>query len=126
MKKILIVEDDFYIKDIYEKSFRGGGYEVYTAVDGSEALSMVKGMMFDIILLDIMLPKVTGVDVLKELRKEGEKTTNIPVFMTTNLGQENIIKEAFRIGADGYFIKAQIPPRDLVREIDKFLLSNGL
>ena len=126
MTKILIVEDDFYIQDIYVKTFKGGGYAVDSATDGEEALQKAKSARYDVILLDIMLPKITGVDVLRALRQEGATTQETPIFMTTNLGQESIIKETFKIGADGYFIKAQIQPKNLVAEINKFLETGQL
>lgn len=125
MKKILIVEDEFYICDIYERTFKDAGYEVQVAVDGQEALQKAKNTDFDVILLDIMVPKITGIDVLRELRQQGERTEDTPIFMTTNLGQDNIIKEALKIGADGYFIKAQLNPKSLVNEVNTFLQNEG-
>lgn len=123
MKKVLIVEDDFYIRDIYTKNFVQGGYTVEVASDGEEALEKVKTVSFDIILLDIMLPKKTGIDVLRSYRDPSSTVKNTPVFMITNLGQEAIIKEAFKIGADGYLIKAQLTPKDMVREINNFFIE---
>jgi len=120
MKKVLIVEDDFYIRDIYSKNFAQGGYIVEVASDGEEAIEKAKSSSFDIILLDIMLPKITGLDVLRNYRDDVSNVKNTPVFMITNLGQEDIIKEAFKIGADGYLIKAQLTPKDIVREINNF------
>ncbi|MBI4058463.1 response regulator [Candidatus Gottesmanbacteria bacterium] len=120
MRKILIIEDDTYIRDLYMRSFQRDGYEVEAAVDGEEALNKVKTGTYDVILLDIMLPKVTGIDVLKSIRSPDAKAKDTPVFLTTNLGQEDIIKEAFKIGADGYLLKAQLTPQDVVDEINSF------
>lgn len=122
MKKILIVEDDFFIRDIYQKTFVSEGYDVDTALDGEEGLQKAKQNNYDLILLDIMLPKITGIDVLKSLRQKGEKTEETPIFMITNLGLESILDAALRLGADGYFIKAQLDPRDVVSEINNYLL----
>lgn len=119
MKRILLVEDDFYIRDIYERTLKSAGYDVDRAIDGEEALQKAKDSFYDLILLDIMLPKITGIDVLRFLRQEGSKVQNIPIFMITNLGQDNIIKEAFKIGADGYLIKSQVKVEDLITEINK-------
>lgn len=102
------------------RSFQRDGYEVEAAVDGEEALNKVKTGTYDVILLDIMLPKVTGIDVLKSIRSPDAKAKDTPVFLTTNLGQEDIIKEAFKIGADGYLLKAQLTPQDVVDEINSF------
>lgn len=121
MKTILIVEDDFHIQDIYRMSFvKTNRYIVETASDGQEALVKLNTHIYDLILLDIMLPKVTGIDVLRAMRAPNSPTKNTPIILITNLGQEDIIKEAFKIGADGYLIKAQFTPQDVVHEVDAF------
>ncbi len=119
MKKILIVEDDYYIGDLYQRALVSAGYNIDLAVDGEEALQKVADSLYDLILLDIMLPKITGVDVLRSLRQKDSKTYDTPIFMITNLGQDNIIKEVLKIGADGYFIKSQVKVDDLIAEIGK-------
>ena len=118
MKRILIIEDDFYIRDIYYKSLSEADYQVDIAVDGTEGLKKIKGHTYDLILLDIMLPKLSGIDLLKIFRKPGSPTVNTPIYLITNLGQDNIIQQAFKIGADGYLLKAQLDPHDLVKEVD--------
>src|SRR3989344_42398 len=121
MKTILIVEDDFHIQDIYRMAFlKTGNYSVETASDGQEALVKLRAHVYDLILLDIMLPKVTGIDVLRAMRSPSSPTRDTPIILITNLGQEDIIKEAFKIGADGYLIKAQFTPQDVVTEVDAF------
>ena len=121
MKTILLVEDDFHIQEIYRTTFiKTGNYTVETASDGQEALVKLGSHIYDLILLDIMLPKVTGIDVLRAMRAPTSPTKDTPIILITNLGQEDIIKEAFKIGADGYLIKAQFTPLDVVREVDAF------
>ena len=121
MKTILLVEDEFHIQDIYRISFvKTGRYTVETASDGQEALVKLRVHVYDLILLDIMLPKVTGIDVLRAMRAPTSPTRDTPIILITNLGQEDIIKEAFKIGADGYLIKAQFTPQDVVTEVDAF------
>ena len=121
MKTILLVEDDFHIQEIYRTTFiKTGNYTVETASDGQEALVKLGSHIYDLILLDIMLPKVTGIDVLRAMRAPTSPTKDTPIILITNLGQEDIIKEAFKIGADGYLIKAQFTPLDIVREVDAF------
>lgn len=120
MKKALIAEDDYFIRDIYERTLKSAGFDVEVAVDGEEALQKAKNGLYDMILLDILMPKMTGIDVLRLLRQKGASTEDTIIVMTTNLGQDNIIKEALKIGADGYLIKAQLDPDDLVNEINKF------
>jgi len=120
MKKILIAEDDFFIRDIYSQIFLNAGYSVDVAVDGLDALEKVKLTVYDIILLDIMMPKMSGLDALRALRELTPPHKDIPVFIITNLGQENVIEEAFKIGMDGYIIKSQVTPQQIVNEINTF------
>ena len=121
MKTVLIVEDEFHIQDIYRMTFlKTGRYTIETASDGQEALVKLRAHVYDLILLDIMLPKVTGIDVLRAMRAPTSPTRDTPIILITNLGQEDIIKEAFKIGADGYLIKAQFTPQDVVNEVDAF------
>lgn len=123
MKKILLVEDELFIRELYEKALQEAGYEVITAIDGDEALKLAKPGL-NLILLDIMLPKIHGIDVLKKL-KENSLTKDIPVVLITNLGQESIIKDAFRLGAQGYIMKIRITPYDIVRNVNEFLTNPG-
>jgi len=123
MRKILIAEDDFFIRDIYSEVFTLSGYEVHAAVDGADALEKLKNQQYDMVLLDIMMPKMTGIDVLKALRAFPVPVKETPVFIITNLGQQNIIEEAFKIGMDGYIIKSQVTPQQIVNEINTFFTS---
>ena len=127
MKKVLIVEDEEFIRELYERAFCKAGYDVTLAIDGAEAENKISQQIFDAILLDIMLPKVTGIDVLIEIKKPESKNKNTPVFLITNLGQDEIIKKAFKIGAEGFFLKAHLVPKDIVNEINNFftLLDNN-
>lgn len=118
-KKILIVEDDLFIRELYERTLTQAGYAVVTAADGQEGLKLAKDKP-DLVLLDIMLPKVHGIDVLKKL-KEDQTTKNIPIVMLTNLGQENIMNEAFKIGAAGYLVKMRFEPQEIVNYVQEFL-----
>lgn len=118
-KKILIVEDDLFIRELYERTLTQAGYAVVTAADGQEGLKLAKDAP-DLVLLDIMLPKVHGIDVLKKL-KEDQTTKNIPIVMITNLGQENIMNEAFKIGAAGYLVKMRFEPQEIANYVQEFL-----
>lgn len=124
MKKILLVEDDFFIRDIYEKTFRKAGYEVSSAVNGDDALKEIAKNKYDAILLDIMIPMVNGLDVLKAARQPGSLAKDTPILLLTNLGQEVIIKQAFALGADGYLLKAQLNPKQVIEEVEA-LLNRG-
>lgn len=118
--KILMIEDDVFIADLYKRELEKNGYLVVCCRDGENGLSTAISDKFDLILLDIMLPKKTGLEVLRELRASKSGQSKTPVFILTNLGQESVIREAFEIGADGYILKARLLPRQIVHEIQDF------
>ena len=123
MRKILIAEDDFFIRDIYSKVFSLSGYNVQVAVDGADALDKIKSEPYDMILLDIMMPRMTGIDVLKSVRALSTPAKSTPIFIITNLGQQNVIEEAFKLGMDGYILKSQVSPQQIVDEINNFFIT---
>src|SRR5882672_9502180 len=123
MRKILIAEDDFFIRDIYSKVFSLSGYQVEVAVDGIDALEKIKKQQYDMILLDIMMPRMTGIDVLKNVRSLTTTTKDSPIFIITNLGQQNVIEEAFKLGMDGYILKSQVSPQQIVEEINNYFIN---
>lgn len=123
MRKILIAEDDFFIRDIYSKVFSLSGYEVQVAVDGVDALEKINAQPYDMVLLDIMMPRMTGIDVLKNVRSLETPAKAIPIFIITNLGQQNVIEEAFKLGMDGYILKSQVTPQQIVDEINNFFVT---
>lgn len=120
-KKILIIEDEIPIKELYERVFKKHGWTAVGVTTGKEAFEKAGNIQFDIILLDIMLPEKSGVEVLKEIRAPSSSWKNTPIFMLTNLGQDSIIKQAFKLGADGYLLKAQLLPEQIVAEVENFL-----
>jgi CheY-like chemotaxis protein len=123
MRKLLIAEDDFFIRDIYSKVFSLSGYEVQVAVDGMDAFEKIKATQYDMILLDIMMPRMTGIDVLKNVRALSTPSKSTPIFIITNLGQQNVIEEAFKLGMDGYILKSQVSPQQIVDEINNFFIN---
>jgi CheY-like chemotaxis protein len=118
--KILIVEDDLFIRELYERQLGLAGYQVATAADGPEGLTKITEFQPNLLLLDIMLPQMNGLDLLKTI-KANEATKNIPVILLTNLGQDSVIKEGFSLGADGYLIKSAYTPDQIIEEVKKFL-----
>ena len=119
-EKILIIEDDFFIRELYERQFTKEGYQIITSEDGPSGLLAANQEKPDLILLDIMLPKLNGLDLLRTLKAKDE-TKNIPVILLTNLGQESVIKEGFDLGADSYLIKSAYTPSQIIEEIKTFL-----
>lgn len=119
-KKILLVEDEQSISYIYKLQLNHAGYDTETIYRGNDVLNILLAKQFDLVLLDIMLPEVNGIELLKAI-KGNEKTKNIPVIMLTNLDQDEIMQQAFKYGAQGYWIKANYSPDQIVQEVNKFL-----
>jgi two-component system alkaline phosphatase synthesis response regulator PhoP len=120
--KILIVEDDLFIRELYERQLKLAGFIVDAAADGPEGLLKITSNKPDLLLLDIMLPKMNGLDLLKTIKTKDD-TKNISVILLTNLGQDSVIKEGFNLGADGYLIKSAYTPDQIIEEVKKFLVS---
>jgi len=119
-RKILLIEDDVFVSDIYTRELKKGGYEAAVATDGLEGVEMAKADKYDLILLDIMMPKKTGIDVLKEVRAPNFPNKETPVYLLTNLGQGSIIKQAIEIGAQGYLLKARVLPSQVLQAVNDF------
>ncbi|TEU01998.1 response regulator [Candidatus Woesebacteria bacterium] len=121
MTKILLVDDDKLMVKMYLSKFKIDGYEVETAFNGQEALSKVVRSNPDLILLDIMMPEMNGLDVLKEL-KANEKTKNIPVILLTNVGgSDEDVKAGLELGAVAYLIKASYTPKEVIQKVKEVL-----
>lgn len=117
---VLLAEDEKDLRDIYTLKFKKEGFSISEAKDGKEALDMLEsGTLPDVMLLDLLMPKVSGYEVLEKI-KANEKLSHIPVFILSNLGQEHEIKEAFRLQADKYLIKAHYTPEQVVQKIKDY------
>jgi len=120
-KKILLVEDDDALANVYSARFLAEGFDVKRVPNGEEALAMALEFHPDIILLDVMMPKVSGFDVLDILRNT-PGTTNIRIIMLTALSQESDLQRAKELGADEYLVKSQVVIADVVDRV-KFHLN---
>jgi len=124
MKKILLVEDDQFLIDIYQKKLKDSGFEVEVAKDGEKALEILKEKEFDLMLLDIVLPRIDGWKILEEIRKmKGEKKDleKMKIVIWSNLGEKEDVKKGLSLGATSYLIKANFTPSEVVKEIEKLL-----
>lgn len=117
---ILLIEDDTFLGGMYVTKLSMEGFAVDLAVDGEQGLKDAKQMEPDLILLDILLPKMNGFDVLKAL-KASANTKSIPVILLTNLGQKSDVVEGLNLGATDYLIKAHFMPSEVVAKIKDVL-----
>jgi len=120
---ILLVEDDVFLSGMYKTKFELEGYNVITAEDGFKGFQAAKETHPDIILLDILMPKMDGFEVLQKIRASDD-TKHIPVILLTNLGQKDDVKKGLTLGADGYLIKAHFMPSEVMTKV-KSVLSQG-
>lgn len=118
--KILVVEDDPFLRELYEETLNGEGYNVDSAQDGEEALTKIKSGGWDLVLLDIILPKLDGIGIMRKIKTDPPVKPNKKIIFLTNLDKDDEIKEALKLG-DGYIIKSQITPGDLIREVKVYL-----
>lgn len=122
-KKILLVEDEDFIRELYVRQLTKEGFEVKSTADGQTGLNMLKQESFDLLLLDIMLPGINGLQLLREFKTQNPNSSMVTILLT-NLGQEAVIKEGFELGAQAYLIKASYTPDQVVNEV-KNTLSGG-
>ncbi len=118
--KVVLVEDEKMLADMYSTKFAMEGFDVHTAYDGAAGLAMAKEVVPDIILLDVIMPKLDGFAVLKELKADAG-VKDVPVMLLTNLGQEEDIKKGKELGAVDYFVKANHTPAEVVQKVQSIL-----
>ena len=119
-RRILLAEDDRFLRKAAEAQLRQHGFTVVAAVDGEEALRLARAERPDLVLLDLIMPKMQGFEVLKTL-KQDPATADIPVIVLSNLGQDRDVQQAMELGAVAYYIKAHVSLHDLVKKIEAAL-----
>ncbi len=119
-KHILIVEDEAYIRDPYTEVLKGAGYQVSVAEDGEEALDKMSNGSYDLILLDVMLPKLDALQVLKNLDQK-HAIPKAPIIILTNLANDPVIKELMKFGVSSYLLKVDTNPGQLVEKAKEIL-----
>jgi len=116
MKRILFIEDESALQKTLGEVLRENGYEVISALDGEAGIKSAKTKKPDLILLDLILPKLSGFEVLKQLKKD-EETKNIPVIVLTNLEEVKDVEKAMELGATTYLVKANYSLKEVVDKI---------
>jgi len=121
IQRILLIDDEAYTRELYEELLKGEGYEVVAAEEGEAGLvEAVKGG-FDLILLDIIMPKKDGVSFLREYQTLKPQKPNGKIVMLTVLGEDALIKTCLELGAAGYLIKSELTPDQIIAEIKNYL-----
>lgn len=116
MPKVLIIEDEAILSDMYRQKLIREGFQVKTSIEPDEILSFLQKESFDLVLLDLMLPKEDGISILKKIR-EAEKGKDLPVIVFTNLDTPEKREDCLKLGAKKYLVKAKYTPKQLVEEI---------
>lgn len=119
-KRILCIEDEHFISELYARALTKAGYQVDVQLDGRKGMAAAQTDQYDVILLDLMIPNITGIEVLRTLR-DPRKTPKMhaKIVITTNLEQRDDVRADIENQADGYLVKAEITPRELVDFLSK-------
>lgn len=129
LRTILCIEDEHFISELYSRALTKAGYAVTIMLSGDDGLTAAQTDQYDLILLDLMTPGITGMDILDILRDE-TKTPKLhsKIIITTNLDQEESMREELEKKADGYLIKAEITPKQLVgivKQMEEQIINLG-
>lgn len=119
-KTVFVVEDDAFLVKAYQIKLEKEGAEVWVATDGKEALSFLEKEPADVVMLDLMLPHVSGFDILSAIRKN-EQWKDVPVIILTNLGQPQDTERCKELGISGYFVKSNTKINDIIAKVKELL-----
>lgn len=126
-KKILVVEDEQALRDLYVSILKDAGFDVTSAADGQEAFDHMHAGGFDLVLLDIILPKIDGLSILEKLFNESKPVVpNKHIVVLSNLGQDDSISKALTLGAHGYLIKSDYTPGEVLDQVNHYLNEEPL
>lgn len=119
--RILLVEDDTFTREMYEEVLRDAAFDVESAVDGEDGLAKIKMGGYQLILLDVMMPKMDGLEVLRALKNNPPAAANGPIVLLTNLTHDPVINMAMDLGVKTHLVKSDINPGELVEKVKEFL-----
>lgn len=120
MKKILIIEDEIILSEVLEKKLKMAGYKAETAVNGEEGLAKIRAEKFDLVLLDILMPKMNGFELMRILKEEGILNKQ-PIMVISNSGAKIDLQKAFDMGAKDVIIKSDFDPNGVLDKMKKLL-----
>jgi CheY-like chemotaxis protein len=123
-KKVLIVEDDIFVAEVYSTKLLEMGHEIQIARNGQEGLAMLEQSVPDLILLDIVMPIMGGIEMLAEVKKKDE-WKNIPIILLTNIGEKESIQKVRSLGVEDYLIKSHFTPAEVIEKINNILKNKN-
>lgn len=119
-KKILIVEDDKFLRELIARKLTDEGFEIVEAVDGEDGIKKIKEKKPDLVLLDLILPSIDGFEVLSRVKGDAS-LASIPIIILSNLGQKEEVEKGLDLGAVDYLIKAHFTPGEIIEKIKNIL-----
>lgn len=122
--KILLVEDDKYTRELYEEVIRDEGYKLDVAVNGEEGLAKIQQGGYALICLDVMMPKMDGLDILRALKDNPPKVKNGPIIILTNLTNDPVLNKAYGLNAKDFLVKSDITPGELIEKIKGYIADS--
>ena len=123
-KKVLIIDDDVKLTEIYSEVLKGAGFEIVVVNQANTAIESISAQRPDLVLLDILMPEVSGLELLETI-KNNESINQIPIVFLTNLRDDDTIKQGLAKGAIGYLMKTELTPGQVVEEVKFFLNQVG-
>ena len=117
--KVLLVEDDMFLRDIYSETLSGGGFDVSTAADGNEALAKIKQGGWDMVLLDVVLPGMSGIQIMDEVKMLLKKPSKHILFLTNS--DDNAALDKVLGFTDGYLLKSSFTPAQLIEKVKTYV-----
>jgi DNA-binding response OmpR family regulator len=119
-KKILLIEDDNMLAKVYKQHLSNGGYEVSVEKDGSKAIEKIKEIKPDLILLDVLLPSQSGIEILKKIKEE-QDTSNCKVIILSNVSDDKTLSQVMELGVTNYFVKSEYSLDHLISKVEEVL-----
>lgn len=124
-KKILVVDDDLFLRELYSEALADAGYEVTTATNGQEGLAALQSQWFDLVFLDIVMPEMTGLEVIEDLKSADPAIATGPIVILSNSTYDKKVEKALTLGAQAYVLKHDVTPDKIVATADE-LTQNPL
>ncbi len=124
MKTILLADDDSLLIKVYSNKLKSAGYEVESAQSGEEILRKLRERKFDLVLLDIVLPEISGWEILEKIKEQKSKSKNLEdlkIIIISNLGQRSEVEKGLKLGAAKYLVKSYYTPSEIVEEVKQIL-----